>query len=541
MQQYVVRNGEKVHDRALKIIFKDGQLDLPTSCAGDVKLFKRKEQVGPHEEVRLDSMRGRKTWEKRKAKAAANVLNVAKDLLEMYAVRLDLERPPCLPDDERMDKFRKSFTYEPTPDQNSAFEDIKQDMTNSTRPMDRLICGDVGFGKTEVAMSAIYRTVCNGKQVALLAPTTVLAAQHLRVLRKRMPDVRIEMLSSLIKRNKVDREAVMGAIESGEVEVVVGTHALLSRSVKFGDVGLLVVDEEQRFGVRQKEKVKEASKSVDVLSLSATPIPRTMYMCMTGIREMSKLRTPPPGRKAVVTQVMERQDSVMQETVQLELDRNGQVFYVVPRVEMVRTEVDVLQTIFPDARITYAYGGLKDLEERIVDFTLGNVDIMVATTILENGIDIPNVNTIVIQNTHLFGLAQLHQLRGRVGRSEVQAYALLMHPKEMLLTGEARRRLNIVQKESGLGAGFALAEGDLNLRGAGNVFGEEQKGMAGLREMGLDMYMDILQKAMKYLNKKKELGLDDTIDDEQLLLEAITDDMLLGLDDSLSISRYEHM
>jgi len=363
----------------------------------------------------------------------------------------------------------------------------------------------------------------------------VLAAQHLRVLRARMPGVRIEILSTLVKRKPAERAQILEDITAGKVEVVVGTHALLSPKVSFHNLGLLIVDEEQRFGVRQKDKVKAASTSVDVLSLSATPIPRTMYMCMAGIRKMSTLNTPPQGRLPVQTLVRERDNGVAEAAVREELARGGQVFYVVPRIEMVEQEVDFLTSVLPDARIAFAYSGIPNLEEIIVKFTLGEIDVLVATTIMENGIDIPNVNTIVVQNTQLFGLAQLHQLRGRVGRARVQAYAYMMHPPLAQLSAEAKQRLRVLQRETDLGAGHALAQSDLQMRGAGNLFGEAQKGETGMSEIGVDLYVEVLQKAMRYLERKQAMGLpDDDEIDAELLQASIDETLLMGIDDALA-------
>ncbi len=436
----------------------------------------------------------------------------------MYAQREDLTRPPCAPDGPRFAEFADQFEYEPTEDQKAAFKEVEGDMVHSDRPMDRLICGDVGFGKTEVAMRAAYRTICNGGQVALLAPTTVLAAQHLRLMRNRMPKVRAELLSSIARRTAAERRALLEDVEAGKVDILIGTTALLGDKVKWNRLKLLVIDEEQRFGVRQKDRIKQSSLYVDVLALSATPIPRTMYMCMAGIREMSVLASPPAGRLPVTTKVMQLDETVIARAVSEEIARGGQVFYVVPRVEMVAAELDRIHRLLPDARLVFAYGGLKDLEERIVDFTLGNADVLVATTIMENGIDIPNVNTIIIQDTHYLGLAQLHQLRGRVGRSSAQvrifaemrteivrrdicrarrraqAYAYMMHPPISMLSDEALKRLRVLQREAGLGAGFNLAKSDLQIRGAGTVLGTAQKGAyGGVSGIGADMYMTILQ------------------------------------------------
>ena len=530
-------NGTKVALKALKIKFKDGYLEVfPKEASQDLKLFKRKEDVeAAYETVRLDGMRSRRSWQKRKERAAKKVWAVASDLVAMYAERQQLTREPCSPDAETpMAAFEAAFPFEPTPDQQRTFDEVAADMINSHQPMDRLVCGDVGFGKTEVAMRAIYRAVCSGRQVALLAPTTVLAAQHYRCLLARMPDVRVELLSSLVKRKAAETAAIRQDVADGKVGVLVGTHAILSPKISFDNLGLLVVDEEQRFGVRQKEKVKTASKSCDVLSLSATPIPRTMYMCMAGIRAMSTLATPPKGRKAVITHVSERNDNEVLSATREELARGGQVFYVVPRVEMVENEVRLLREGLPDARVDFAYSGIKDLESRIVDFTLGKTDVLVATTILENGIDIPNVNTIVVQHTHMFGLAQLHQLRGRVGRAAVQAYAYLMHPPRSQLSDDATRRLGVMMRESGLGGGASIARSDLQMRGAGNLFGEAQKGASGMADIGVDMYVEVLQKAMRYLEEKQRLGLPDDPEMEAMLLQSAVDDtMLMGLDSSL--------
>jgi len=523
----------------LRVKFKDGDLELRLPDREQIKLFKRKaEEEMEGIPVNLDSMRSRRSWEKRKAKATAGVFAVAADLLKMYAERQGVTRPRCAPDDAAYHQFAAGFQFEPTADQLTCFEAIRRDMVESDRPMDRLICGDVGFGKTEVGMRAIYRAVANGRQVAFLAPTTVLAAQHLRVLRKRMPEVRVELLSGLVKRTAKQLDEIRADITAGHVQVAVGTHALLSDKITFANLGLLVVDEEQRFGVKQKEKIKGASANVDVLSLTATPIPRTFYMCATGIRDMSLLATPPSGRLKVQTKVATRDDGLMLEYVQNELARGGQVFYVVPRIDQVAAEVEQLESLLPGARISFAYSGLRDLEARIVDFTMGNVDVMVATTIMENGIDIPNVNTLVVQNSHLFGLAQMHQLRGRVGRSNLQAYALLLHPPRNVLSEAALKRMQALEKSQELGvAGYQIAQSDLNLRGAGNVFGTAQKGVSAVGQIGLDMYLETLQRAMKYLQETDAL---EGSPEQQAELEAkliadmnMDESTLIGLSDSL--------
>ena len=530
--------GERTEIKALRIKFRDGELDVPPARAKNaLKLYKRHEDVEANSEtVKLDGMRSTRSWKKRKVRAAKKVWAVAADLVKMYAERQELRRPPCGPDGERMAKFEAAFPFTPTPDQTTVFGEVAADMIDNTQPMDRLVCGDVGFGKTEVAMRAIYRAVCAGRQVALLAPTTVLAAQHYRVLLQRMPDVRVELISSLVKRKPAETAAIREDVASGKVEVLVGTHALLSPKIQFQNLGLLVVDEEQRFGVRQKEKVKAASTSTDVLSLSATPIPRTMYMCLAGIRAMSTLATPPEGRLPVITEVQERDEKVVLAAIKEELARGGQVFYVVPRVEMVDFEVQFLRDeLNSDVVVDFAYSGIARLEQRVVDFTLGKTDVLVATTILENGIDIPNVNTIVVQATQLLGLSQLHQLRGRVGRARIQAYAYLMHPPRYELSDDALQRLRVLQRETALGAGVGIAKSDLSMRGAGNLFGEAQKGTSGMADIGVDMYVEVLQKAMRYLEEKRRLGLpDDEELEEQLLQSAVDDIMLVDMENTLA-------
>lgn len=524
--------------KCLKVRFKDGLLEMHARDAkNELKLFKRYEETQIFgAAVKLDQMKSTNSWDRRKRKAAEKVHEVATELMKLYAERITRTRQPCPPDSERYKNFEKAFKYKPTPDQLKTFAAVHDDMVLSERPMDRLVCGDVGYGKTEVAMRAIYRMAITGRQVGVLAPTTVLAAQHLKTLRARMPDLRVELLASIVKRRPKERERLHNAIKGGEVNVIIGTHALLSPKVEFHDMGLLIVDEEQRFGVRQKDKVKNVSATVDVLTLSATPIPRTMYMCMAGIRDMSKLMTAPKGRLPVETHVGVRDNRIMIGAIERELERKGQVFYVVPRIETLHPEVVLLKEMLPKGtRIAFAHGGLRDLEDRIVSFALGNYDILVATTIMENGIDIPNVNTIIVQEAHYFGLAQLHQLRGRVGRSNVQAYAYLMHSER--LSDDAEKRLHVMSEATSANAGEVISQADLRNRGAGNVFGTSQKGHGGSNEaMGVEMYMEVLQRVMKYLKRKEELGIEDDPDMDAMLFQKSVDEMLLlGVDDSLAM------
>ena len=526
-----------VMSKYLKVKFRDRTLEVMLDQRSLLKLYRRKEDVQEEKPPRLDSTRSRANWKSRKTKAARDVLSIAGDLPAMYAEREHMERKPCPMDaGDRFRAFEATFEFEPTADQIKCFEDIRRDMCENERPMDRLICGDVGFGKTEAGMRAAYRAVCAGRQVAILAPTTLLAAQHLRTLRARMgSDVRIELLSSLVRRTAQERRALLSDLAAGKVDMLVGTHAILSPNITWASLGLLIIDEEQRFGVRQKEKIKKATLGVDCLSLSATPIPRTLYMCMAGIRDMTTLESPPIGRLAIRTTVTEHDWDLVADVIRREVNRGGQVFYVVPRIEHVKKDIEVLSDLLPEKRIVYAYSKVQNLEKRVLDFTLGEYDVLVSTTIMENGIDIPNVNTIIVQNTQMFGLAQLHQLRGRVGRGSAQAYAYLLHPERNLLAEDSLKRLDAMQQETALGAGFHLAKSDLQMRGAGTVFGTQQKGSTAAADIGIDMYMDVLRRAMVHIRKREEEGRGgQALEVEELMRELeIDEEKLMALSDSL--------
>jgi len=472
--------------------FADQQVTLPLGQAELLTRYKSREQAG--ENPKLAKFTGRRGWSTKLQKAKLHTDKLAKDIMMLYADRDGRYREPCLPDGEEMWAFEAGFHFQPTPDQQTAFEAVMKDMVWRKRPMDRLICGDVGFGKTEVAMRAIYRAVRNGRQVALLAPTTVLAAQHLRTLRRRMPDVAVECLRG---GNTRENRRTKERLAAGELEVVVGTHALLGNKVAFQRLGLVVVDEEQRFGVAQKEKLKAASADVDVLTLSATPIPRTLQMSLSGLRDMSSIYTAPEGRQNVSTTVARMGQEVIREAIQYELDRDGQVFYVVPRVAMVEEAVETLQQLVPGVRVAVCHGQMKGTEDVIVQFTLGSADVLVATTIIENGLDIPNVNTIVVQNADMLGLSQLYQLRGRVGRSNRDAHAYLLHGGRGL-TSDAMMRLAAMKQMSTLGCGREVARRDLDIRGAGSILSTKQKG-GGVGEFGLDLYMQVLEESMAEL------------------------------------------
>ena len=434
-------------------------------------------------------------WQKTKAKAKRAMRDMADELLKLYAERKLVRGHAFPPDAPWQHEFEDAFPFELTVDQASAIADVKGDM-ESAMPMDRLIIGDVGYGKTEVAMRAAFKAVMDGKQVAVLTPTTVLAYQHFETFKKRFAafPIKVELLSRF--RSGKDQKAVAELAAKGDVDVVIGTHRILSNDVKLPKLGLVVVDEEQRFGVGHKEKLKQLKKKVDVLTLSATPIPRTLNMSLLGMRDMSVIETPPRDRLAINTQVVQFSEGVIRSAIELELARNGQVFFIHNRVESIESVAALIQKIVPSARIAIGHGQMneKEMEDVMLDFIDFKYDILVATTIIENGIDIPRANTIIINRADNYGLSQLYQLRGRVGRSNRRAYAYLLIPSEMELTPIARRRLAAIREFSDLGAGFRLAALDLELRGAGNILGGQQSGH--LDALGFDLYTKMLERTI---------------------------------------------
>ncbi|NDF62347.1 MAG: DEAD/DEAH box helicase, partial [Synechococcaceae bacterium WBB_3_034] len=395
------------------------------------------------------------------------------------------------------------------PDQLKAIGEVKRDM-EQPQPMDRLVCGDVGFGKTEVAIRAIFKAVTAGKQVAMLAPTTVLAQQHWRSLSERFAPYPIKV--SLLNRFRTagERKAIQEGLTAGTVDVVVGTHQLLGKGTSFKQLGLLVVDEEQRFGVNQKEKIKALRKDVDVLTLSATPIPRTLYMSLSGVREMSLITTPPPLRRPIKTHLTALDEEAVRSAIRQELDRGGQIFYVVPRVEGIEEVAEGLRQMIPGLRLLVAHGQMAEgeLESAMVAFNAGEADLMLCTTIVESGLDIPRVNTILIEDAHRFGLAQLYQLRGRVGRSGIQAHAWLFYPGDASLSEAARQRLRAIQEFAQLGSGYQLAMRDMEIRGVGNLLGVEQSGQ--MEAIGFDLYMEMLQESLAEIQGQDIPAVDDT-------------------------------
>ena len=439
---------------------------------------------------------GTQEWNKTKSKVRGAVKNIAKELVELYAVRQEKEGYVCGPDTVWQREFEEMFPYEETEDQLSAIEDAKRDM-ESTRIMDRLICGDVGYGKTEVALRAAFKEVQESRQVAYLAPTTILAQQIYNTFVQRMKEfpVRVELLCRF--RTPAQQKKAIEDLKKGQVDVIIGTHRILSKDVQFKNLGLLIVDEEQRFGVTHKEKIKQLKKDVDVLTLTATPIPRTLHMSLIGIRDMSVLEEPPMDRMPIQTYVMEYDEETVREAINRELRRGGQVYYVYNRVTDIADVALRIAKLVPDARVDFAHGQMseRELENVMYSFVNGDIDVLVSTTIIETGLDISNVNTMIIHDSDRYGLSQLYQLRGRIGRSNRTAYAFLMYRKNVMLKETAEKRLTAIREYTDLGSGFKIAMRDLELRGAGNLLGAQQHGH--MNAVGYDLYCKMLNEAVK--------------------------------------------
>ncbi len=469
------------------------KLYLPVYRLGEIERYVSAEAKAP----RLDKMGGT-TFETKKSKVKAEIRQMAEELLQIYAQREAMDGHAFAPPDETFSMFEATFPFEETPDQQDAIDAVQEDLTRP-QPMDRLVCGDVGFGKTEVALRAAFRVALSGKQVAVLAPTTVLVQQHFNTFRERMEGfgLRVEHLNRFV--TAADRKRIVAEIRQGSVDVVVGTHRLLSRDVRFADLGLLVIDEEQRFGVSQKERFKKLKTKVDVLTLSATPIPRTLHMSLLGIREISLIMTPPVDRLAVRTFLTRQGDAVIEEGIRKELSRGGQVFYVVPKIMGIEEHAVRVRALVPEARVLVAHGKMPGalLEKTMVDFVEHRADVLVSTTIIESGLDIPRANTMFIARADMFGLSQLYQLRGRIGRSRLRAYCYLMVGALEKLSPESKRRLEALQKYAELGSGFHVASEDLEIRGAGEILGGRQSGQ--IQAIGFEAYSRILQEAVAEL------------------------------------------
>jgi transcription-repair coupling factor (superfamily II helicase) len=514
----------------LVVQYADGLLRVAADQLGTLSRFRAVGEKKPD----LNKMSG-KAWEATKNKVRKAIKKVAFDLLQLYAQRSQQQGFTYPADNPWQQEMEDSFPYQPTPDQLKATQDVKRDM-ESTRPMDRLVCGDVGFGKTEVAIRAVFKAVTSGKQVALLAPTTILTQQHYHTLKERFAPYPIQVGLLNRFRTAEERRMIQKRLKAGELDVVVGTHQLLGKDVQYNDLGLLVVDEEQRFGVNQKEKIKALKTQVDVLTLSATPIPRTLYMALSGVREMSLITTPPPARRAIKTHLAAYDLEAIRSAIRQELDRGGQVFYVVPRVEGIEETTAKLRELLPGARFAIAHGQLpeSELEATMLTFSNGEADILVCTTIVESGLDIPRVNTILIEDAHRFGLSQLYQLRGRVGRSGIQAHAWLFYPNGMALSEQARQRLRAIQEFTQLGSGYQLAMRDMEIRGVGNLLGAEQSGQ--MDAIGFDLYMDMLQEAIREIQGQEIPKVDDTQVDLSLTA-FIPADYIPDLDQKMSAYR----
>lgn len=444
---------------------------------------------------------GGNLWHKTKRKIKEDVVKTAKELLEVYAARELAQRAPYAAPDEILAQVEQGFEFEETSDQKKAIEDIMQDMSRET-PMDRLICGDVGFGKTEVAIRAAARAAISGRQVALIAPTTILAWQHFQTFNSRFDKFPIKI--SLLSRVQTDSEQknIIAELKGGELDIVIGTHRLLQKDVEFKNLGLLIIDEEQRFGVKQKEKLKSTRTDIDVLSLSATPIPRTLYFSLAGLKNISSIQTPPPSRLPIKTQVLARSKKIIQDALRQEIAQGGQAYYLHNRISTIDAAEVKIRSLVPDnAKIAVAHAKLPDqqLIEIINDFRNKKFDILIATTIIENGLDLSNVNTLIVEDASRLGLAQAHQLRGRIGRGDKQAFAYFLYsPKK--LTEAGKRRLETLQRYQDLGAGYEIAMRDLEIRGAGNILGREQHG--AINRVGLNLYCQMLNEAVEELKSQ---------------------------------------
>ncbi len=494
---------EGVQRDFLCIEYQDkAKLYVPLDQANLLERYVGLSKTAPH----LDRLGG-KRWQTVRVAAQRAIFDFAAELLELQAMRKSKQGYTYPSDTDWQREFEQAFIYDETPDQAAAIEDVKRDM-ESPHPMERLICGDVGYGKTEVAMRAAFKTVMAGKQVAVLVPTTILAQQHLQTFSDRFADypVCIEMLSRF--RTERQQGLVVEGLKKGTVDIVIGTHRLIQPDLSFKDLGLVIIDEEQRFGVRHKEQLKRLRMTVDVLSLTATPIPRTLYMSMAGIRDMSTINTPPEDRLSIETVVCEYDGSVIRDAIRREIGRQGQVYFVHNRVETIDRVKEKLERLVPEATFAVGHGQMADveLEEVMRSFVEGKIDVLVCTTIIESGLDIPNVNTIIIDRADRFGLAGLYQLRGRVGRYRHRAYAYCLYPKGMALFDDARRRLKAIMDHTSLGSGFKIALRDLEIRGAGNILGAEQHGH--IAAIGFDLYCKLLRRTIASLKGKEVKGVE---------------------------------
>ena len=488
-------NGDSTQE-VIKLIYQNEDVVF-VSIHSLHKISKYKGKEG--EPPRVNKL-GAGAWEKVKEKTKNKIKDIARDLIRLYSQRRQEKGYSYSPDSFLQHELEASFIYEDTPDQLKATNDVKADM-ESDRPMDRLVCGDVGFGKTEVAMRAAFKAVCDNKQVAVLVPTTVLAYQHFQTFKERLKGFpcRVEYLSRA--RSLKDSADILQALQAGEVNIIIGTHKLIGRGVKFKDLGLLIIDEEQKFGVKVKEKLRQVKVNVDTLTMTATPIPRTLQFSLMGARDLSVIQTPPPNRYPIQTEVHTFNEDIIADAINFEMSRNGQVFFVNNRIQNLGELRDLIHRRIPDCRVCIGHGQMQpeELEKIIFDFVNYDYDVLLATTIIESGIDIPNANTIIINGAHNFGLSDLHQMRGRVGRSNRKAFCYLLAPPLSTLNSESKRRLQAIENFSGLGSGIHIAMQDLDIRGAGNLLGSEQSGF--IADLGYETYQKILAEAVKELKE----------------------------------------
>lgn len=481
---------------SVRIIYKDSDILYVNINS----LHKISKYTGKEGTVPKVNKLGSDAWNRLKEKTKTKVKEIAFDLITLYAQRKAQQGFQHAPDNYMQTELEASFIYEDTPDQTKATAEVKKDM-ESPSPMDRLVCGDVGFGKTEVAIRAAFKTCIDGKQAAVLVPTTILAFQHFKTFSDRLKDfpVTIDYINRF--KSSKEKKEVLKKLEEGKIDIIIGTHALLGKEVKFKDLGLLVVDEEQKFGVAHKEKIKTIRTNVDCLTLTATPIPRTLQFSLMGARDLSIMNTPPPNRQPIQTEVMVYNEDIIRDAIYFETERGGQVFFIHNRVQGLPEMAGMIQALCPDLSIGYAHGQLEGhiLEERILDFIEKKYDVLVCTNIVESGVDIPNANTIVVNNAHQFGLSDLHQLRGRVGRSNKKAFCYLLAPSMSTLPTDSRKRLQTLEQHSDLGSGFQIAMRDLDIRGAGNLLGGDQSGF--MAEIGFEMYQKILNESIKELKR----------------------------------------
>ena len=492
--QKIEANGRM--QEAVRIQYKDGDLlYVNISSLHKIGKYSGKEGTVP----KMNKL-GSDVWNKLKDKTKRQVKDIATDLIKLYAQRKSQEGFAHSPDNYMQTELEASFIYEDTPDQGKATEDVKRDMEKPS-PMDRLVCGDVGFGKTEIAIRAAFKSCCDGKQAAVLVPTTILAYQHFKTFGDRLKDfpVTVDFINRF--KSAKEKKETLQKVAEGKIDIIIGTHALLSKDVKFKDLGIMIIDEEQKFGVAAKEKLKQLRTTVDSLTLTATPIPRTLQFSLMGARDLSIINTPPPNRQPIQTEVMVFNEDAIRDIIYYETERGGQVFFIHNRVNGLAEMKGFIQGLCPDVSIAYAHGQMDgdDLEDTILDFMDKKYDVLVCTNIVESGVDIPNVNTIIVNNAHQFGLSDLHQLRGRVGRSNKKAFCYLFAPPMSTLPVDSRKRLSTLEQYSDLGSGFQIAMRDLDIRGAGNMLGGEQSGF--IAEIGFEMYQKILDEAIRELKR----------------------------------------